>query len=307
MAGYLAAQFPGDYYGGDEAKALDFMGYFDNQRQKASALQNQEINRQMALEDLYASQAERPLKEQRMSLENQGLEALLPQKRAQGQEAERNWSVRQAIPLATEQRSALAKIAKETTEDELKAEEAAIKRFMSDPANMTDPKNRERAEQMYGMLYEVRRMREGLQSKEDIAAMRAEMEREKQAAIAARAGASKKGSGMPVDPFGAAAKIRDPFEKYVEIKRVIAGLPADSPERARGEAMLASITQEAQEGVNRKANPSGFEKGPDGTWAPRAPIQLGNAGNAWVEKAMKANPGMTREQVIEEGKKRGKL
>ena len=30
-------------------------------------------------------------------------------------------------------------------------------------------------------------------------------------------------------------------------------------------------------------------------------------GNDWVERAMKANPGMSREEIEAEGKKRGKL
>lgn len=37
------------------------------------------------------------------------------------------------------------------------------------------------------------------------------------------------------------------------------------------------------------------------------PAAPATSGEEWISRAMKANPGMTREQVIEEGKKRGKL
>ncbi len=195
MAGYLAAQFPGDYYSGDEAKSLDFIGYFDNQRQKEAARQNQEINRQMALEDLYAQQAERPLKEQRLSLENQGLEALLPQKRAQGKQAERDWEVEQGVPVEQRRTALMGKIAREIQEDELKRYESEVKRMMSDPMVLRNPNAKAIAEQLYSVLPEIRKMREGFQSKEDIAATAAaareaaakETTARQQAVIAARA------------------------------------------------------------------------------------------------------------------------
>lgn len=165
MAGYLAAQFPGDYYSGDEAKSLDFIGYFDNQRQKEAARQNQEINRQMALEDLYAQQAERPLKEQRMSLENQGLEALLPQKRAQGKQAERDWEVEQGVPVEDRQKAIKLKLAREMTEDDLKTTTAAIEAALVHPS----PAVRAQAAQLRGLMTDMVKLREGFQSKEDIA------------------------------------------------------------------------------------------------------------------------------------------
>lgn len=165
MAGYLAAQFPGDYYSGDEAKSLDFIGYFDNQRQKEAARQNQEINRQMALEDLYAQQAERPLKEQRLSLENQGLEALLPQKQAQGKQAERDWEVEQGVPVEDRQKAIKLKLAREMTEDDLKTTTAAIEAALVHPS----PAVRAQAAQLRGLMTDMVKLREGFQSKEDIA------------------------------------------------------------------------------------------------------------------------------------------
>lgn len=166
MAGYLAAQYPGDYYNDDLAKAFDFTGYFDNQRQKEQARQNQEINRQMALDDLFAQQQERPLNLRRKELDNQGLEALLPEKQAQGKLAKRNLEIEEGIPVEDRQKAMKLKLAREMTEDDLKRTTAAIEAALVHPS----PAVRAQAAQLRGLMSDMVKLREGFQSKKDIAA-----------------------------------------------------------------------------------------------------------------------------------------
>lgn len=191
MAGYLAAQFPGDYYGGDEAKSLDFIGYFDNQRQKESARRNQEINRQMALDEMFAAEQERPLNLQRKSLDNQGLEALLPQKQAQGKMAQREWEVEEGVPVEQRRKAMLGKLAREMTEDDLKSTQAAIEAALVHPS----PAVRAQAAQLRGLMSDMQKLQRASDTKIDVAETAAAAKRaaaqevtaRQQTAIAARA------------------------------------------------------------------------------------------------------------------------
>ena len=173
MAGYLASQFPGDYYSGDEAKSLDFIGYFDNQRQKESARQNQELNRQMALDEMFAQQQQRPLDLRRKELDNQGLENLLPAKEAEGKLAQRNLEIEQGIPVEQRRQAVLGKLAREMQEDELKRYESEMKRMMSDPMVSRNPNAKAFADRVYSTLYDVRREQAKLSSAEERAAIAA--------------------------------------------------------------------------------------------------------------------------------------
>lgn len=240
MAGYLAAQFPGDYYSGDEAKSLDFIGYFDNQRQKEAARQNQEINRQMALEDLYTQQAERPLKEQRLSLENQGLEALLPQKQAQGKMAKRELEVEESIPIDQRKQAALSDLARKMSDDDLKKTNNAIEMGLVHK----DPAVRAQALQLRNLMSDMVKLRAGLDNKEVLADKRAAMEREKQGAIGARAAATiaARGAGKASldDMQSVINKKRTATEKMAQIRAFLGALPADDPRR------MSLMRQEAE-------------------------------------------------------------
>lgn len=316
MAGYLAAQFPGDYYSGDEAKSLDFIGYFDNQRQKEAAHQNQEINRQMALDDLFAQQQERPLNLRRKELDNQGLEALLPQKQAQGKQAERDWEVEQGIPVEQRRTALMGKIAREIQEDELKRYESEVKRMMSDPMVLRNPNAKAMAEGLYGLLPEIRKMREGFQSKEDIAAT----------AAAAREAAAKETTARQLAVIQARAEqarqqaaVKGPkgYEEAATKYTILAEAETDPEKKALYEALRDKFELAKLEAA-KAAKAGGIDVGAvaelpttqvapqlgGGTAAPQKKIKPPKAGEILIYKDGKPVgyiPESQREQAIKDG------
>lgn len=195
MAGYLSQQFL-DYGGSDLANALDFVGWNQKRKYNESALQAQKLNQDMALEDLDFTRKENPLKLQRSQLDNQGLEALLPEKVAKGKGAERDWQVREQVPVADEVQAAKSKLAREITDDDLKATNAAIEKALVDPS----PNVRAQALMLRQHMSDIIKLREGFANKEELERIKADARKQAAeeasartiAAINARAEAARK-------------------------------------------------------------------------------------------------------------------
>ena len=239
MAGYLSTQFQ-DYGGGELANALDFVGWNQKRKSNEQMLKNQQLNEQMALEDLMTTQQKRPLELERSRLDNEGLAALLPEKRVKGQQAERDWEVEQGIPVEQRQQAMRMKLAREMTEDDLKTTQAAIERGMVHES----PAVRKQASMLRMLMTDMVKMREGFENKELLADKRAVMEREKQGAIGARAVATasaragdKAGLDSMQDQIN---KKRTATEKLAQIRVFLGALAPDDPKR------MALMRQEAE-------------------------------------------------------------
>jgi hypothetical protein len=166
MAGYLAQSYPGDYYSQDLAKSGDFIGYFDNQRQKQESLQNQQLNRQMALEDMFRQQ-------QKFPLEQALTQSILDQRKAQlpGIEATSSRQVREekfdaSIPEDVKRTRILTQIAKETSAADLAHEKTQIEQLLLNP-NL-DPKTRAGLEFARNQFTDIFRLQQTLGNKEGI-------------------------------------------------------------------------------------------------------------------------------------------
>lgn len=167
----LANMFPGNYYSGDEAKALDFMGYFAHQNQQQEALRNNEINRQVALDDLFGKQQHRPLDLERKRLDNQGLETLMPEKKARADQATLDFNQAQQISPA-KIKAALAAEAAKLTKEELAHEQYQVQQQLNNP--FISPKERQVLELIRDNFPENYKLTKMLEGKETGARLGAE-------------------------------------------------------------------------------------------------------------------------------------
>ncbi len=297
MAGYLAAGFPGDYYSDDLAKSFDFAGYFNNKRQQDAAMKNQEINRDMALEDLFQTRQMNPLRVQELQGQN---EARTLENLGRGFDntfKERKAKITEGIPVEEEIKAMRAKLAKEMSDSELAQEESAIKKALVHPSAAV----RKQAQMLWENLGEIQKLRMGFQSKEDIAAMNA-AQREQAARLATEQrdrALQNRAQAVPKDPKS--------YQEAATKFRIAAEFSDDPAEKQRLMALAqeferAALTLPAAREAG-KIDAAGIAGLPPKEVKP----QLGAGGAAWLEKAKKLNPGMTEEQLIAEGKKRGKL
>lgn len=194
----LANMFPGNYYSGDESKALDFMGYFAHQKQQDEAFKNQELNRQVALEDMLYNQQKRPLELTKMGLDNQGLEALLPGKRADSSMKELNLRGEQET-INAKIKAALAKEAANLSEDEFKQTKTSIYQQLANP--FISDETRRVLETVRDNLPENHKLAQMLGSKEKVAQVAANAGVKKAEITASRPPAARGGSTAPPKPF----------------------------------------------------------------------------------------------------------
>lgn len=163
----LAGLFPGSYYNSDESKALDFMGYFAHQRQQDEAFQNQAINREGALEDLFQTRQMNPLRVNNQRLMNDTLEAQLGGHRARSKEAELKLDTdTQLQPHLIKQK--IAEAFKGVSAAELDQNKNLIRQAL------LNPKLSDQERKVYSMLRdqfdEFYKLNQTLESKEKIAA-----------------------------------------------------------------------------------------------------------------------------------------
>lgn len=160
----LGVNFPGDYYGNDVAKSYDMFGYFDNQRQKQEAIKNQEINRQMALDELFRTQQKHPLEMRQMELGNLTREAQLPGIKADSDMRARDRDVRAGIPIDVETKQALLKATTEMSNNEWTQTQNAIKQLMVSES----PSQRQVGEMLYNMMPDMVKQRDLYANKQAI-------------------------------------------------------------------------------------------------------------------------------------------
>lgn len=248
----LAGLFPGSYYNSDESKALDFMGYFAHQRQQDEAFQNQAINREGALEDLFQTRQMNPLRVDNQRLMNDTLEAQLGGHRARSKDAELKLDTdTQLQPHVIKQKmqEALAGL----TAAELKDEMAQINKMLINP-HLT-PGQRKVFEMLRENFPENYKLNQTLDSKETVAAM-------------PKPGRTSGTGGpkAPADRFALITKIANPFDKYTAYVSYANELDDTDPNQARALAAAESIRAEAQTASNARVSSGKWEKGEDGKW-----------------------------------------
>lgn len=222
MAGYLAAGFPGDYYGSDFAKSMDFMGYLANQRQREEAFKNQQINRDMALEDLFHTQQMNPLVREGQALKNRSTEVQIPGLEAVSKKQVGEWD--EFNQLKPERiKSALANYYQKTSEAEVKQEVAALQKAVLDP-NLP-PQVRKQLQLMLDYTPDNYKLNKTLQSREDVAQIRA---------------APKAGTGSQPKPPAPPKKLEELQTYYLQ-----QALNAETPEqKAYFMAKAESVAEE---------------------------------------------------------------
>lgn len=222
----LAGLFPGSYYNSDESKALDFMGYFAHQRQQDEAFQNQAINREGALEDLFQTRQMNPLRVDNQRLMNDTLEAQMGGHRARSKEAELKLDTdTQLQPRVIKQKmqEALAGL----TAAELKDEMAQINKMLINP-HLT-PGQRKVFEMLRENFPENYKLNQTLDSKETIAST-------------PRPGSGPRPAPAPKPP--APPKKMEDLQAYYEYK---AGQTDDPEEKARFTALARGIFEQRAE------------------------------------------------------------
>lgn len=253
MAGFLAARFPGDYYGSDFAKSMDFLGYLANQRQREEAFKNQQINRDMALEDLFHTQQMNPLVRQGQTLNNRTKEVQLP-----GLEAVSNkqvdeykeWKDLQAPRV----KQALADYALKAKKGEMEEFVTNAQRVYMDPN--TPPALRTQMKMILDNTPEMYKLNALTESKQAIKATPTPR---------VGGGAGARGGGKPPPgPFDVIDKIKDPVQKFWTIQTFIARTDPEDPmynqlvamaNATRGAALLAA---EATSNKGRVIAPEGL-------------------------------------------------
>lgn len=253
--------FSGDYYGSDEAKALDFSGYFANQARNQAAMQNNKINQDIALEDLFQTRQMNPLKQEEAVLLNQRRAAEFPGVVADTQKKVSDRALEDSIPFEQRKQLALSKLAKEMSEADLKKEEATLERGIINPA--TPEPMRKRLVEMRDMVKDVYKLKAQLATKETTAETAATAKVE---AVKARGtGGGPKGA---TDRFAIISKIANPFDKYAALVAYAGELDDTDPNKAKAMASAQAIVKEAQTASEARVSAGKFEKGPDGQWAP---------------------------------------
>jgi hypothetical protein len=124
-------------------------GYATGQRMD-SARQNEQLNQQQVLQDMYQEQQMNPIRLRQAGLNADTTEAQLPGMQADSWTKQRNQKVREGISLSDEQRAQLSKMAAQMTEDDWRAEEAALQKA----AVSSDPLARAHAAKVMPLLKE---------------------------------------------------------------------------------------------------------------------------------------------------------
>lgn len=104
----------------------------------------------------------------------------------------------------------------------------------------------------------------------------------------------------------------DPIKKYTMLRDAQVAATNDGDKEAADHYRARADALEPEYARNLAARGGGQtvvtqEPGGKPVLRPKSDNTAKSAGDAWIDKAMKANPGLTREQVVAEGKKRGKL
>ncbi len=166
MAGYLAQTYPGDYYSQDWAKSGDFIGYFDNQRQKQESLQNQQINRRMALEDMFRQQEKFPLEQALQQGRRDQQVAQLPGFQAQSDRLKREEAFDASIPEDTKRQTVLNELAAKYSKAELENEENQINKWLL--RTDLDPKTRAGLEFARSQMKDIYKLQQTLGTRQGI-------------------------------------------------------------------------------------------------------------------------------------------
>jgi hypothetical protein len=210
------------------------------------AKQNEGINQQQALQDIYQNEQMNPLRVRQALLGNQTTEAQLPGVVADSSRKTRDNQVREGIPLDVEQRAKLSEIAAKMSEDEWKQEEAAIQKALVHPSAAV----RAQAQKMLPLLKEFQKSAmEQSQKSADAQALETLRGTNAQALMKQQIDAGrfkKSGSGAVtfMEQFGKLKNSKDKHAALVlEAKK--AELDGDEELAARYTAMAESIRAQA--------------------------------------------------------------
>jgi hypothetical protein len=189
MAGNLPVQLP------DLSQLMGPVGGYAMGQQKDMAFQNNQMNQDAALQDLLFQRQNDPIKLRQAGLAADTTEAQLPGVQADSWQKTRNQQVREGIPLDTEQKAQLSKIATQMSDEEWKQTENALQQAAIDPS----PRVREWASSMIPHLKAMQEERLKNKDREDraqsVETMR-NVSAEKIAQMNIDAGKFQKGGGV---------------------------------------------------------------------------------------------------------------
>lgn len=264
-----------------------------------------------------------PLEIEAKQLANQGAGLMNEGRVHDNWKAGRDNRIRQGIPEGTEIQSQLSKIATQMSDDQLKQLESGVNAMALSP----DPAIRQKGLAMRQNFAEFQKMREkamldNKNTMSEIGARGAETRRTDAARIDAEKAAGKydKSGARRLSAEQLINSLKNPRDRYgalldaAKAAELDGDMTAAMNYKARADQLERLV--KAQLGTAPKAGTAALDKldietNPEQEInpTPSAPTSKlsGPQADAWIQKAMKANPGMTREQVIQEGQKRGKL
>ena len=277
MAGFLAAQFPGDYYGSDFAKSMDFLGYLANQRQREEAFKNQQINRDMALEDLFQTQQMNPLKRREQELINRTGEVQIPGLEAVSKKQVNEWEeLEQTSPARI--KAKLSEYYRSADENDVRQEVAALQKALMNP-NLP-PSARKQLELVLEYTPEHYKLNKVLQNKIAV-----------KETPTPRVGGGTAGGRPAQDPIAAInLKFTKPFDRMSAFVSYANSLPENDPNRARALAAAEAIRPYAEEDARNRVPGTDWVKDETGNWTKRKPAPLPATGNAAPQAQPQAAP-----------------
>lgn len=277
MAGFLAAQFPGDYYGSDFAKSMDFLGYLANQRQREEAFKNQQINRDMALEDLFQTQQMNPLKRREQELINRTREVQIPGLKAVSRKTADEYDEWKNLK-APRVKQALADYALKAKKGEMEEFVVNAQRAYMDPN--TPPQIRSQMKMILDNTPEMYKLNAQTESKKEI-----------KATPTPRVSGGTTGGKPAQDPIAAInLKFAKPFDRMSAFVSYANSLPENDPNRARALAAAEAIRPYAEEDARNRVPGTDWVKDETGNWTKRKPAPLPAAGNAAPQAQPQAAP-----------------
>lgn len=219
----------------------------------------------------------------------------------------------------TEIKSKFRDLALKATEDEMKAAEQEIMKGV----RANDPN----ALKLYEFLPQIREERKksadrmalekeqtsraisvaniGVQGRKDVAAINKQAAVEKMAQ--AKSPKDYEELAVQYDTMAQRAETREDAAHYISLAQVARQNAAYIRAAGQTAPNPAALTPPGSPPLTTPRVESATPPLPQGVGASPKPKLVGPQAEDWIVRAMKLNPGMTREQVIEEGRKAGKL
>lgn len=322
MAGFMTPQYP------DLSKMFgqrSVMPTVLGQQQLQQANDQHGMNMQLAQQLMQHNQVMNPLLQKHQEMETQNMGSIMQGRQAQTDRANYELEMDKAIPKEQKIKALMQKMAREMSDDELKVSMNALERA----AVFGNDDEKKKAITAMQYMKEMMKARVAAEERGDTARDVANIHALSNERVEKmRIDAGKYDKQWKTDILTKIEMEGDPTKKLSLL------LDAAKMAQQRGDktsyedlmtrAEFQSNLVKAKLRQNRDPNKINIEGVTDGevTRNPESPVMpndapkpapaasapsLSTTQEDWVNRAMKANPGMTREQVIEQGRKSGKI